>query len=307
MSPETMSEPSVEKETNPEPAPFDRLVEICRDSRIPLSVEQLAWLVPNIEVRDLKEHHVGKQYGVEPLAIASHEGISLDLRYNNLPLEQQKYVLGHELGHFLSSYLRSTDNELWSRLNSVAKSLPSGEISSYISFLDESLKDDQSAEKITEERLAELITQYINGGGTFAGMMSSKLVHLPNFEQTPEDYNRLEQEAVELEGLLEAAENEEAASELVKRYPKLQPHLAVWQMIRGTFGNSETFQPLENALSGDEQWNGYIDDDWIDYPELGEQIEPIFSPKPVPPTESSEQPEAEKLPFDFLKFWKIFD
>ncbi len=304
MSPETLTDPTVETES--QPVPLDQLIELCRESKLPISVEQLAWLIPNIETRDLKEHPVGKGFGVEPLAIATREGILLDLRYEKLRPEQQQYVLGHELGHFLSSYLRQTDEVRWAQLNEMAQSLPDDEVSNYIGFLNESLKDEPSVEKIAEEKLAELITQYLNGGGTFAGMMASKMIHLPDFERTPENYGQLEQEAVELEGLLASAHDGETALGLLQQYPKLQTHFTAWQMISKTFANSETYQPLEDILTSDEQWEGYLDSDWLDYPELAEQFEPLSSSRPIPQKASSGQ-QVEKTLFDFLKFWKIFD
>lgn len=295
-----------EVETEPILPPFDHLVKLCRENNLPIDAEHIAWLIPNIRFEYLKEHSVGKQFGVDPAAILTDEGLLLDPRVESWSPNQRGYFLGHELGHCLSGYLKSSNLEQWEKLMSIVSQLPVGESSHYIDYLDKELPEDHREARMAEEKLAELITQFLNGGGSFAGMISTKLLTFPDLPAPDEEkYRQLREQAQELESSLNAVSADEDPGGLLNQYPKLAPHYEAWKVIRSLLTDPETFDKLEDDISGPEERKGYLDDDLlIDYPEM---IENIPAPSPVAPASSdvTSKP-VEKPPFGFLRFWQIF-
>ncbi|MCR4311537.1 MAG: hypothetical protein NUV54_03180, partial [Candidatus Taylorbacteria bacterium] len=261
---------------------------------------------PNISVVSLKEHPVGKQFGVEPAAILTDEGLLLDPRVESWSPNQRGYFLGHELGHCLSGYLKSSNLEQWEKLMSIVSQLPVGESSHYIDYLDKELPEDHREARMAEEKLAELITQFLNGGGSFAGMISTKLLTFPDLPAPDEEkYRQLREHAQEFESLLNAVGSDEDPSGLLRQYPKLARHYEAWKAIKNLLTNPETFAKLEDAISGLEERKGYLDDDLlIDYPEMVEHL-PALTPT-VPEVKDATVKPVPKQPFSFLKFWEIF-
>ena len=185
MSPETLTDPTIEIETAP--APFELLVELCRENNLIIDAEKLAWLIPNIVTKDLENHPVSQSFGVEPMAVATREGLLLDQQFDQLTVEQRRYVLGHELGHYLSAYLKFNHPDIKQQLVNITNQVPNEKTSNYIIFLDQQLPEADHQEKIAEEKLAEMITQYLNGGGSFLGMLRAKLLTFPNLPSNNTD------------------------------------------------------------------------------------------------------------------------
>ncbi|MDO8650373.1 MAG: hypothetical protein Q7K33_03645 [Candidatus Berkelbacteria bacterium] len=295
-----------QQETEPKLSPFDHLVRLCQENNLPLNAEHIAWLVPDISIRDLKNHEVGKEFGVEPAAVLTDDELLLDPKVESWSPERQSYFMGHEFGHCIAGYLETTSPEEWAQLISLVGKLPVSESSHYISYLDKKLPDDHREEKMAGEKLAELITQFLNGGGTFAGMISTKLLTFPDLPITNEGgYRQLLEHAQEFESRLNAIGVDGDPTDLLLQCPKLAPHYEAWKAIRDLLNDDETFASLEAAISGPEERIRYLGEDMlIDYPEM---IEHIPDPVPVVPEVkgTTDNPPLKK-PFSFLKFWQIY-
>jgi len=307
MSPETLTDPTIEIETAP--APFELLVELCRENNLIIDAEKLAWLIPNIVTKDLENHPVSQSFGVEPMAVATREGLLLDQQFDQLTVEQRRYVLGHELGHYLSAYLKFNHPDIKQQLVNITNQVPNEKTSNYIIFLDQQLPEADHQEKIAEEKLAEMITQYLNGGGSFLGMLRAKLLTFPNLpSNNTDEYISTFEQAQEFENYLNGISPEVEPTELFEIYPALAPHYNAWRAISSILTNASTFDAMEEAISEPDGVDYYFDfDQLIDYPEMVENLEEFPSIITEPNNDPTKR-QSEVKPFDFLtRFWQLLD
>lgn len=286
---------------------------------IGLEVSSQAWarLIPEIRVLSLKEHPVGAEYGINPLALISPDGkLLLDTRFERLSETQQHYVLSHELGHKLSWFLESARPEAMDQLKEQLGSLDPQEISYYSNHLRESLKDDKAkAAKLEDEYLAETIAQYLSGNRTFSGMMRAKLLQFPpeSGEVSEEEtvrFQALAEKVESLEGYLAYAEDPNYQADFFANHPKLAAHYQIYQSVHQIFAEPELLEKTEDFHWEEEE--PFELDELVEYLHESQPISfKEMSRKAPKPSAASAKPfdSAQGKPaglFDFINFWKIF-
>lgn len=278
---------------------------------IGLEVSPQAWarLIPEIRVLSLKDHPVGAEYGINPLALVSPDGkLMLDTRFERLSEAQQHYVLSHELGHKLSWFLESARPEAMMGLKERLGLLDPQEISYYANHLQESLKDDKTKDaRLEDEYLAETIAQYLSGNRTFSGMIRAKLLQFPpesgemNEEETAR-FQSLAEEVESLEGYLAYAEDPNYQADFFANHPKLAAHYQIYRSIDQIMAEPELLERTEDFHWEEEEPF-----------ELDELVEYLHEAEPISLKEMSRKMKAPSGPnakpaglFDFINFWKIF-
>jgi len=267
--------------------PFEIIDGLCRERGVALSLENLATLIPSITYEDLKDHHVGKKHGIEPLFLVDENGILIDNRFKDLSREAQRHGLSHELGHLIEDYLVQYRPDLSARLHSVAKSLAPETVSRYSAHMD-SHSPDNDETQVNGEKIAELMAQYMTSDGTFLGMVNGRLLQERRWAegsgQQLDNINQGDQEAAELSQYL-SGENPDI-SELVKKFPQLIGYYNAFTELDSILRDPETFEPLSDLLTEGFHFEGNL----VDYDEMVMDYEPEASPdntlKPVAPEKS---------------------
>lgn len=255
--------------------PFDIIYGLCRERGLSLSLENLATLIPSISYENLKDHHIGKQYGIEPLFLVDGSGILIDNRFKELPPEAQKYGLSHELGHLIDSYLRQFCPDLALRLTSVAENLAPETVSRYSAHIEEKTQGSDKP-KVAGEKIAELMAQYLTSDGTFLGMVNARLLQERRWAEASgrnsTEGTQNENEITALSQFL-SGENPDI-SELTERFPSFANYYLAYQELDSILRSYETFVPLEGLLT-----EGFVFDDYlVDYDEMVSGYEPVATP-----------------------------
>ena len=285
---------------SPEPAetretePFNIIYELCQERGLTLSLENLATLIPSISYENLKDHHVGKQNGIEPLFLVDGGGILIDNRFRALPPEAQKYGLSHELGHLIDSYLRQFRPDLAGRLTTVIESLTPEMVSRYADHINKQENNNKS--KISGEMTAELIAQYMNSDGTFLGMVNARLLQERRWaEESGQSSAEEAQDEAEIAMISQFLSGENPdISELAERFPSFANYFRAYQELNSILLNPETFMPLNDLLT-----EGFVFDDYlVDYDEMLSGYEPEIAPVRAPKSSVPEKSLFAQL-FDF--------
>jgi len=288
---------------------------------LPILREQFFRLISQVKFEDLSNDPIGQDYGIKPLAVINQNGeLIMDESCRQLSPEQRRYIICHELGHRLISFIEEDFGlmqEINSSLDSVKERDDLREISFYVAYLGQTLADRPEAwVKIRQEVYAELIAQYLSSDGTFGSMMRQKLIQFPDqsnrFTEEQREYiEKLQTEYGSVENFLDNITNlsEEEQAIFFRENPKIADQYRIFQALQTIFADprlsSRFSQPDRLEVGGMDEWL------WEDYsminnfPPAGEAFSnqrasgaSIFRRRPLAPAGSGLK--------EFLNFWDLF-
>lgn len=278
-----------------------------------ITAAELDLLIGSIETQDLSNDPLVAVVGRTPLAKVRRGEVTLDHQFELLNQEQQLHVLLHEYSHALTWFWREQENtERYDAIRQRIAALPNQQVSYYINYLETALEDTPGKPSfIEEERLAEVVAQYLESDRTFSGFIQAKLLEFP---QGDKDLTEVERQAFaeivaqvgELGEYLDIAESETEREEFLARHSDLLPHYELWREL-GALLEETDFAELEEFGSLDE-----FDDEFDVWEDLAliEHIHPeVVLPDRQPRTALQPQQQPASPPSflsEIINFWRIF-
>lgn len=275
----------------------------------PISPEQLDWLVDDIQIADLSDDPLTERVGRVPLAKIEGATITFDQRYEQLSPEQQRYVLTHEYSHSINSFFASReDNESYIRLSTQVSSIPVNQVSSYVGYLAKELRpSSENLAFLEEEKMAEVIAQYLTSDRTFTGFMMAKLLQFEaslDAESELVEFRSGIEEIRDLGAYLDTVESDDDREAFLDYHQGLRAQYELWQSIAALFEETD-FSELDAEAQA-----AWLDQSSWEDEELGAELHAeTLGQNQVPRTmlSDNEQPSSPRTPFaDLLTFWKLY-
>lgn len=305
-STEQAEEPTAQPETSQPQAEVDprtkeqilielqvAIVEQLKASNIEITAEQWKLLLPEISFTDFVQDEelrrkITEKGGVWPenlFAKVGNDGrLTLDeakfLSFNDA---QRKHVLAHEASHRIdwllhrvSYYEQATNHEatpLYAKIAEAIRNLPSNETSYYIAYLQANIKDpEKQADAMQQEKMAEVMAQYINSNGLFGDFITNKLLQFPGNQkgQLPvwEQFQESSDKMAELERFEDMSEEEQ--QQFLSNNPALARHYEIFRDIRSLLGNSSETTKMFKTTEPDFDYEYEME--LLDYQEMANQI-----------------------------------
>ncbi len=273
-----------------------------------LTQAELDLLIESITVADLTDDPLTDIVGRVPLATIRGREITLDRQFELLSVEQQMHVLLHEYGHSLSRFWREYDaDHRYQAIDQLVSALPSNQVSYYVGYLESALEESpDKPEFLQEERLAEVLAQYLESDRTFSGFIRAKLLEFPGNDDLSEEERQrfadMAPQVGELGEYLDIADNEEEREAFLAHHSDLLPHYQLWRELTRLFDETD-FTTLG------QQVGSFDEDEWREDVALVQHLHPEpISPDRSPQTALHREPSERPSSFleEFITFWRIF-
>lgn len=318
MPPDEMNElppRPAEAELEPEPSAEKSPIEDYRDFLAAQGVEidERSWrrFFARVEIRDLRDDETSRKFAdseMNVLAMLNGDVLSLSPEFANLDPERQRYILAHEHGHRYEALFSRAAPEKYRAITDLLAKLPGQQISHYVNHLEaQRQKDPTLAIHLDREKFAETIAQYISGGGSFSGMIETKLNQFPPDQNV--DIAAYQQAASEagidnLADYLNQADDPETSEAFFAHHPGLEGQYRLYRSVREMFDDPAAQNWPEPAPEKEEREE--IDWDEIDYFDSDELVnyfpettaEQPLSVKPGAPAKAKNAP---------VSWWNIFN